>query len=123
MKGEIIIGDSSSDEEDNKQAVKEKVAPAKEIWIGDSSSDEDITNKYIPVKKPPPLKPVRKKEVTKTKPKPRQTSKTKIQEKPKVVSKSHQKSQVISGCIGDSSEEETAKPINQKYFIVNNLIE
>ena len=120
--GELIIGDSSSDEEENKQTfgnpfqnrnknfnkpIPIPKSTEKEWWIGDSSSDEEEPKNTF--KKPPPIKPAVKKEVVISKPKPRQVPLKKEPVKPKATAPPPSKvakPKVSSGVIGDSSSDE-----------------
>ncbi|CAI2362173.1 unnamed protein product [Moneuplotes crassus] len=115
-KGEVIIGDSSSDEEETKQnvakppptkkPVKKNPPKQKERCIGDISSEDEAPSKKAAPKQARSSKPAPKKEVLKEKTKPKRAHKPEPEKKVEAVKKNIVKAVMKSGCIGDSSSDE-----------------
>lgn len=116
-KGELVIGDSSSDDEEQKQNTpwgglkkgsgKTKPSKPKVNCIGDSSSDDEApvkprsTSKPINPKPSPKKDPIRGKPMPKVAPKP-QVEKKVVEPKKNIV----KKPTIKAGCIGDTSSDE-----------------
>lgn len=132
VKKERVIGDTSSDEEENKNQPKinpfkaqlevqkkqnlnkPKEQPQKVKCIGDSSSDEADSFKIGDVKKPVPEKPkatvasTTKKDI----PKPKEPVKDKPKVEPTKPKEPDSKGAKKERCIGDTSSDEEAQTTN-----------